>query len=161
MGASAWDYVVPYQADLQAALDGLRHQVFESGDYISPVTQGLAAPESLEALDEPEYWEFMGTAGTHSVIDVLTVAEYDMGEQDYATVCAFTDDEYQDYFGSTRPARADWDRFRADPLCYEYVAERGTGRAMVLWADGAPSEIAFWGYSGDLSSGSFRPDSRP
>lgn len=50
---------------------------------------------------------------------------------------------------TTRPDRGDWDRFRQDPLSGEYVAERGTGRAMVLWKDGTPSEIGFWGYSGD------------
>jgi hypothetical protein len=26
-----------------------------------------------------------------------------MGEQEPGTVCAFTDEEYEDYFGSTRP----------------------------------------------------------
>lgn len=150
MGASEWEYVVPFQADLQAALDDLRRQVFAAGEYVSPVTWGLAAPESVEALAQQErYWQFMGENGTHSIIDVLKVVPYDMGEQDFATVCAFTDDEYEDYFGSAHPTRADWDRFRADPVFGEYVAERGTGRAMVLWADDAPSEIAFWGYSGD------------
>ena len=150
MGASGWEYLVPYQADLQAALNDLRRRVFESGDYVSPVTWGLVAPESVEALAQQEYyWQFMGENGTHSIIDVLTVVPYEMGEQEFGTVCAFTDEEYEDYFGSTRPARADWDRFRDDPLLHEYVAERWTGRAMVLWADDAPSEIAFWGYSGD------------
>jgi hypothetical protein len=47
MGASSWVYLVPYQVDLQAALDSLRHRVFESGDYISPVTVGLNAPECV------------------------------------------------------------------------------------------------------------------
>jgi hypothetical protein len=74
---------------------------------------------------------------------------YETGEQEPGTVCAFTDEEYEDYFGSARPARADWDRFRRDPVFGEYVAGRWTGRVMVLWADDAPSEIAFWGYSGD------------
>lgn len=149
MGASGWEYLVPYQADLQAALNDLRRQVFESGDYVSPVTWGLTAPESVEALAQQEYyWQFMGENGTHSIIDVLTVVPYETG-QEFGTVYAFTDEEYEDYFGSTRPTRADWDRLRDDPLLYEYVAERWTGRAMVLWADDAPSEIAFWGYSGD------------
>src|SRR5258708_11103252 len=134
MGASGWESLVPYQADLQAALDDLRRQVFRSGEFISPATWGLTPPESLEALAKQEYyWEFMGTHGTHSIIDVLGVVPYDMGEQEFATVCAFTDDEYEDYFGTTEPTRADWDRFRQDPLSGEYVAERWTGRAMVLW----------------------------
>jgi hypothetical protein len=91
----------------------------------------------------------MGESGTHSIIDVLSVAPYEMGEQKPGTVSVFTDDEYRDYFGSTRPTRADWDRFRGDPVFDEYVAARWTGRAVVLWADDTPSEIAFWGYSGD------------
>ena len=33
MGASGWDYYVPYQSDLQAALDELRQRVLDSGDY--------------------------------------------------------------------------------------------------------------------------------
>jgi hypothetical protein len=149
MGASGWEYLVPYQADLQAALDDLRRQVFESGDYISPVRRGLPAPESVEDLVEQERYQQFWEEGTHTIIDVLTVVPYDMGEQDYATVCAFTDEEYEDYFGTTRPTHADWERFRDDPLFEEYVAGRWTGRLMVLWAGDAPSEIAFWGYSGD------------
>lgn len=150
MGASGWEYLVPYQADLQAALDDLRRQVFVSGEYVSPVTWGLTEPQSVEALAQQEYyWQFMGENGTHSIIDVLTVVPYEMGEQEPGTVCAFTDEEYEDYFSSTRPTRADWDRFRCDSVFDEYVAERWTGRAMVLWAGDAPSEIAFWGYSGD------------
>lgn len=33
MGASAWDYYVPYQEDLGAALEELRHRVFLAGEY--------------------------------------------------------------------------------------------------------------------------------
>ena len=149
MGASEWEYVVPYQA-LQAALTDLRRQVFDSGEFISPVEWGLPAPKSVEDLTQQEHYrEFMGDNGTHSIIDVLNVVPYDMGEQEPGTVCAFTDDESLDYFGSTRPTRADWDRFRSDPISHEYVAGRWTGRAMVLWEGDTPSEIAFWGYSGD------------
>ena len=36
MGASDWQYVVPYQDDLEAALETLRLQVFADGDFISP-----------------------------------------------------------------------------------------------------------------------------
>jgi hypothetical protein len=33
---------------------------------------------------------------------------------------------------------------------YDYVdAGRGTGRAAILWEANSPSEIVFWGYSGD------------
>ena len=36
MGASGWNYFVAYQPDPQAALDDLRRQVFEAGDYWLP-----------------------------------------------------------------------------------------------------------------------------
>jgi hypothetical protein len=78
MGASAWDYVVRYQADLAAALDALRRRVFDEGSYISPTSYGLVAPTSVEALCQEEYyWEFMGTYGTHSIIDVAQVVAAD------------------------------------------------------------------------------------
>jgi hypothetical protein len=55
MGASEWEYIVPYQANLQAVLDDLRRQVFLSGEFIGPATLGLTPPESLEALAEQEH----------------------------------------------------------------------------------------------------------
>jgi hypothetical protein len=36
VGASGWEYAVPYQEDLGAALDKLRRQVFASGDWVKP-----------------------------------------------------------------------------------------------------------------------------
>ena len=59
MGASGWEYIVPYQHDLAAALADLRRYVFERGDYISPANFGLPAPPDLEALTDEEYWEFI------------------------------------------------------------------------------------------------------
>jgi len=102
VGASGWDYVVPYQEDLGAALDVLRRQVFASGEYLKPSFYGdvfdLPEPGSVDDLFEQEqYWEFANSE-----------------------------------------------------RLYEYVTGgRWTGRTAVLWADGAPAEIAFWGYSGD------------
>ena len=34
MGASGWDYFVPYEADISAALQRLREDVFARGDYV-------------------------------------------------------------------------------------------------------------------------------
>ena len=33
MGATGWDYFVPYQPDISAALQRLREDVFARGDY--------------------------------------------------------------------------------------------------------------------------------
>ena len=88
MGASGWEYVVPYQRDLGAALDSLRREVFAAGDYVKPSSYGdvfdLPDPSSVDDLTEQDrYWEFMGTSGTHSIIDVLSVMTADFDGDDF------------------------------------------------------------------------------
>jgi hypothetical protein len=155
MGASGWDYVVPYQEDLGAALDALRRQVFASGDYLKPGYYGdvfdLPEPDSVDDLFEQEqYREFMGTSGTHSIIDVASVVPADFAGEEFGTIRPLSDGEYVELFGVTQPGRADYTPLAGSERLHEYVTGgRWTGRAAVLWADGAPAEIAFWGYSGD------------
>jgi hypothetical protein len=154
MGASGWEYVVPYQQNLGAALDALRQQVFASGDYIKPSFYGdlfdLPDPASLEdLLGQKRYWEFMGTSGTHSVIDVHAVVPADANDE-FGAIRALSDEECAELFGTAQPGRADYDALSNSERLYEYVTGgRWTGRATVLWADASPSEIAFWGISGD------------
>jgi hypothetical protein len=151
VGASAWEYVVPHQGDLGEALAELRRRVFAEGSYLSPseVGLGLPGPATLDELVQELYWEFMGTCGTHSILDVLSVVPAHE-EQGYATIRPLADREYRELFGSPQPTRDDFGRLGNTARLAEYVdAGRNTGRAAVLWADGSPSEIAFWGYSGD------------
>lgn len=150
MGASGWEYVVPYQREMAAALADLRRRVFADGSYVSPAELGLPVPATLDELVSEPHWEFMGTCGTHSIIDVLSAAPADDEAQEYATIKALTDREYLELWGSPQPTRDDFARVSYSEQLDEYVnGGRNTGRAAVLWADGSPSEIAFWGYSGD------------
>ena len=48
MGATGWKYFVPYQADLEAALQQLREKVFAEGQYLSGV--GITRPDMEAAL---------------------------------------------------------------------------------------------------------------
>jgi hypothetical protein len=154
MGASDWEYVVPYQPDLGAALDALRRQVFASGEYVKPSFYGdvfdLPEPRSVDDLTEQEqYWEFMGTSGTHSIIDVPNVVLAGFTGEEFGTIRLLSDAECAELFGATQPSRADYTPLAGSERLHEYVTGgRGTGRAVVLWADGTPAEIAFWGYSG-------------
>ncbi len=161
MGASGWEYVVPYQQDLGAALDALRRQVFASGDFIKPSYYGavfdLPEPSSVDDLFEQErYWEFMGTSGTHSIIDVVNVVPVDFKGEEFGTIRPLSDSECVELFGVAQPGRADFTPLSNSGRLHEYVTGgRWTGRVAVLWADGAPAEIAFWGYSGDLKARGF------
>jgi len=153
MGASSWEYVVPYQEDLGAALAALRRQVFEQGDYVKP-SDGwdLPDPGSLEDLMRERYWEFMGNCGTHSIIDVFKIAPADFDPDDYGdefgTIRPLSEAEYVQLFGVARPGRAEYTPL-AGKLDRHLSGERWTGRAAVLWSDGTPAEIVFWGFSGD------------
>jgi len=153
VGASGWEYVVSYQQDLGAALDRLRREVFASGDFVKPSgVFDLPDPGSVDDLTEQEeYWEFMGESGTHSIIDVVSVAPADSaGPQDYGTIRPLSDTEHTELFGTAQPSRADYDRLAGTERLHDYVTGgRWTGRAAVLWDNATPAEIVFWGYSGD------------
>jgi hypothetical protein len=100
MGASGWEYFVPYQADIQQALQALREDVFRRGEYYQrpPYWRGITfeeylPPDSdldeaelatyrrefdrLQQLQEPTTIEALrawnGESGTHSILDVDTV----------------------------------------------------------------------------------------
>lgn len=154
MGASGWEYIVSYQPDLGTALDALRHQVFASGDYIKPSFYGdafdLPDPASVEdLLGQGQYAEFMGTSGTHSVIDVQAVLPAEADDK-FGAIRPLSDAECAELFGTAQPSRADYEAVANSKRLYDYVAGgRWTGRAAVLWAAASPSEIAFWGISGD------------
>lgn len=107
MGASGWEYVVPYQREMAAALADLRRRVFADGSYVSPAELGLPVPATLDELVSEPHWEFMGTCGTHSIIDVLSAAPADDEAQEYATIRALTDREYLELWGSPQPTRDD------------------------------------------------------
>lgn len=152
MGASGWDYVVSYQEDLGAALNALRREVFAAGDFVKPSSVfDLPDPVSVEDLTEQEeYWEFMGESGTHSILDVLSIIPAGSSGQDYGTIRPLSDSEYGELFSTSEPSRADYERLAGTERLHEYVTGgRWTGRAAVLWENGAPAQIAFWGYSGD------------
>jgi len=50
MGASGWSYFVPYEADVSAALQRLREDVFTRGDYV--YGSGLADDERKAILEQ-------------------------------------------------------------------------------------------------------------
>ncbi|MEV6056493.1 hypothetical protein [Streptomyces sp. NPDC052107] len=149
MGASGWRYVTPYQSDFGAALQTVRAQVLASGEYYGPTEWGLPAPASPDDLLENEvYWEFMGTCGTHSVLDVDRVIAAE-DEHDFGTVRPLSVTAIRAGFGSDQPSLADFGGMDFEALDNLEETPKWSGHCMVLYADGVPREIAFWGVSGD------------
>jgi hypothetical protein len=134
----------------------LRLQIFEQGNYLKPSFfgangggLGVPDPSSLDDLQEP-YWEFMGTSGTHSIIDVFAVVPVESGSEKFGTIRPLSEGEYVELFGVARPGRSEYVPLAGSERLQDFITGgRWTGRAALLWSDGTPAEILFWGYSGD------------
>ena len=148
MGASFWDYYVPYQADFEVALQQLREQVFASRDFYwiggNESADGVwrtPPPPTIEALFEVED---VLSEGTHSILDMERMLQ--PGEEpDYGTVEPIDERDAQNIAGGVTLLT------RAHVEDLEALADRRWfGRCAVLHNDaGVPTEIYFWGSSGD------------
>ena len=166
MGASGWQYFVPYQSDVQKALDDLRVQVFQSGKYYigEPVWQNMDESEydeypeedmreelkewlhKMKSMKEPttieELLEWNGEDGTHSILDIKKVSD----EPDFGTISPLSPKELVSMFGTHEPTRAIVQQ-KADELMD--LRERWQGTYVVVYQDGLPHEIYITGFSGD------------
>jgi hypothetical protein len=113
MGASGWQYFVPYQVDLNQALQDLRQQVFDRAEYWwygepehLPSELRVPRPERLAALFEDENVQ---ESGTHSVLDVFRVLDPDDPHDwfNYNSVYPASCEEVLRATGTHRPTRAD------------------------------------------------------
>ena len=148
VGASGWSYFVKYQSDLGEALDELRSRVFAEGDYwwAEPYELGKSAKDFPDRpRTEEELWgsESVRESGTHSILDMHKMVR--PGEDpDFGTVEPVSEAEALRSAGVARLTRNHVKRI--DDL----AERRWFGRCAVLHDDaGQPSEIYFWGFSGD------------
>jgi hypothetical protein len=132
VGAEPYDYTVPYEPDIQAALDKLRRRVFESKEFngaeFDPPT-----PEAAFELAEAD--------GTRSILDINRISE----EPEFCCACPLSPDQLEQYFGTQKPTElivrnsdAFWDDL-----------ERGMARYVILYEGDKPKGIYFAGYSFD------------
>jgi hypothetical protein len=154
MGASGWHYVAPYHGNVAAALRDLQERVFRERDYSwwDEFGDWEPVPASLEELWARESgWD----SGTHSILDIRE--GIDVGPVDWPDfrIRGLDPDEVEDLFGTGRPSRDDFEalaRNPASPRAAEFhgaVTMRWTGRYVLLFEEGKPTEVGFWGYSGD------------
>lgn len=140
MGASDWHYVVGYRPDVEVAFAELQETVLADGNYY----HGLGTYSSMADLNEARNTERFWEEGTHSVLDMMTLSGPD-SQDDIANLRILRDDEVRALFGHDQPTNDDFERFIKGP----WEINRWEGRATVLYQDGKPHELAFWGISGD------------
>ncbi|MGW5638025.1 hypothetical protein [Streptomyces sp. NPDC003832] len=156
MGASGWDYVTGYDGDVEAALGTLRARVFQEeygddGEY-----------RSLEGLCEDK--EFMGSEGTHSILDIDRVVATDtpptpLRPADYGTLRPLAASRVRHHFGTDRPTVEQYEGLAAagngatshDAFERSLLGEcrmSWTGYYVVLHSDGGATHLGIFGRSG-------------
>jgi hypothetical protein len=132
MGAEPWEYFVPYEEDIQAALEKLRQREFEAGRF----NRSELSPESIaEALENGD------AEGTRSILDITDVSE----SPEVCAVCPLSEERLMELYGSDQPTR---EMIEANMDFFEEI-ERGQGVYIIVYKGKKPSEIFFGGYSFD------------
>jgi hypothetical protein len=147
MGGEPWFYFVPYQTDINHALQALRRREFEAGRYNPvtpfpgyPVQPNAPAPGAQHASIE-EAIEEADADGTRSILDMERLSD----EPDYGAITPLSDDDLVNLFGTATPTR---EMIESNDDLFEAI-DRGQGVYIVAYQDGTPSEIFFAGYSFD------------
>jgi len=150
MGGHFWSYVVPYQEDIQAALEALREREFRAGRFWQPseVQPGffgriLGRPPSKPKPPATirEALKISDATGTRSILDMERISE----TPDLGAVSPLPPDELRRLFGTTEPTR---EMIEHSDEFVESL-ERGQGVYITLCREGKPEEIYFAGYSFD------------
>jgi hypothetical protein len=129
MGASAWSYFVPYQPDPFSALEALRRKVFLEGDYLK------SSPVLLDFEAFNDGLLNSGSRSTHSIIDI----------HHRDRLHELSSEAVKQQFGTNKPTR--------DDVTSVDVIASAVGRNhctyFTVYSEGEPSEIFFFGFSGD------------
>lgn len=143
-GRPYW-YFVPYQQDLQAALDALRAREFAAGRY-SPVLQRIdfhALFAHAPGAQHPSIAAAKAAAdvdGTRSILDIEKVGAHAR----YGMAAPYPSTLLVKWYGTATPSRAQVAKL-------EVVNDLGRGQCnyVVLHEGGQPREILFFGLSFD------------
>ncbi len=175
MGGNPWHYFTPYQRNINEALQNLREQEFRMGRYgfdywfnqMSTNMQiGVTLNQSNRSANEliEQYGSVHAAIealldqsmpdGTQSILDMTHVSNQPEG----FAVCPLSEHEIQEILQTSQPTREliesllldeeaidNWQPFE---MFWDSI-DRGTGRYIVLYQEGEPTEIFFAGYSFD------------
>lgn len=147
MGAVPYWYRVKYRPDLNAVLAELREREFRAGRYNPvmpfidfPITPSSPAP-GLQHRSIQEAVTAAGANGTRSILDISAISDI----RDYGVAYRLPSEALLSMFGTDQPTAAQADA----GLCGLEEFDRSQAFCIVLYSDGAPSEVEFAGCSYD------------
>jgi len=148
MGGHPYYYAVPYEPDINSALQSLRSREFEAGRYNpavrfpkfqfdepnvpSPGKQHASIAKALEASD---------AGGTRSILDIERIGE----SADFGVAVRLPAELLRKLYGTDEPTR----EMVTSNLDFLEDIKRGQAIYFVLFTGGEPSELFFAGYSYD------------
>ena len=141
MGGNCWTDTGPYQEDLAAAFRRAQAEELAKDDH------GFGEGRTVEELwEDPAWHEYIFTGGTATVLDfplMIDAEDPDPGP----FMRPLTEAEIRAFAPDGRPTYADWD----EALDCERLdfPDRAQGRCTVLYTDGEPTQIAYWGVTAD------------
>lgn len=147
MGAHAYWYVEPYDADLEAVLDRLRDREFRAGRY-NPAMRFIEFPITVKSPQPGPRHATIDAAraaadadGTRSILDIDRISD----TPGFCAACPLLDDELERLYGTAQPSRADVEA----NMDFLDDVERGHAVYILLYDRGLPTEVIFAGYSFD------------
>jgi hypothetical protein len=117
VGASGWDYRVPYAGSVEQTLITVQEQDLAGGDYIWPWEdidpdefdgEILARPQSLAELNTAKETEEFWEEGTHSILDIDRIIAN--GTDEVGAIRPLESAELTQVFGTENPSAAGFDR---------------------------------------------------
>lgn len=143
MGGSGWSGTGPYREDLKAAFREAQELELAQDDH------GFTGYTIDELWRNRDWQEYIVTGGTGSTLDFVTFVvgrgpEGDAGRR----MRMLTEAEVLEWAPDGRPTRAQW-KAAVDSGVLHDVLDRACGNCTVLYADGEPAEIAYWGITAD------------
>ena len=147
MGGHPWWYEVPYQEDIERAMNELRDRELQAGRY-NPVTRYPQFPHTDRAPAKgarhasiDEAMDATDADGSRSILDMYSVGE----EFGPSTMTPLGETQLLEYFRTTRPTTDD---ILGSDAFFEDIG-RGEGRCVVLYEGEKPTRLLFVGYSFD------------
>lgn len=150
MGAEPWSSIVPYQADIAAALEASQAEEFAANRY--RINDPDNPPATIEKAREQSEAD-----GTCSVLDMLGVIDTPHEVKDghvkdglhaYGNLCMvapLSAAQLTQLYGTEKPTRR---MVLNDDEIYQWI-DRGLGVFVVVHEGETPTEIFFAGYSFD------------
>ncbi|MEU1516844.1 hypothetical protein ABZ490_32655 [Streptomyces sp. NPDC005811] len=140
MGGNAWSHTGPYQSDPVAAFRQAQEDELARDDH------GFEGRSVEDLWNDPDWHEYIFTGGTGTVLDFPLMIE-PTNTDDGPFIRPLTDAEVRAWAPHARPTHGEWEAaLDSERLPFP---GRAQGNCTVLYRDGRPDQIGYWGVTAD------------